>query len=232
MRPTWFLFLLMILLPCGCQQRETNLSLQQSDQAAEGAQKILAHRVSPLVDGLPPEIHAAITAALDDVNVLITSSRQSLRPALALTAGNEAPPETRTTSTMAAEHPQEFARQAAVQSGRAHVEVESYLRWAGIGEIALQWGQAAAGSLVSQLLLGGGGAGLLAGLAGLWKTARTAGAQVQTLKRAVVDAVAHGEEMEQAETEDDVRAVKDRSAKRQIVSGTRAVISQALAGKA
>ncbi len=227
----WFLFLLAILLPCGCQQRETNLALQQADQAVEGGQAIISERIAPLVAGLPPEIHAAITAALDDVVLLMTSSRESLRPALALTAGDEPAPESRTTVRLAVEHPQEFARVAAVQTGRAHAEVDDYLRWVSFASFAAQWAAAAGGSLASQLLMGGGAAGLLTSLAALWKTARTARSQIQVLKRTVVDAVTHGEEMEEAETEDDVKAVKKRSVDRQVANGTRPVIKQILDGK-
>ena len=231
----WFLFVLAILLPCGCQQRETHLALQQSDQAAEGAQAIVAERIAPLVAGLPPEIHAAITAALDDVTLLMVSARESLRPALALTAGNEPPPETRTTVRQAVEYPHEFVRAAAVQTGRAHVEVEGYLRWVGVASFAVRWGTALAGDLASQLLLGLGGSGLIAGLLGkgvqLWRTAKTATTQAGDLKRALTDAVAFGTDMEAAETDAQAEQVKDRHKVLQANSGTRPLITQALGVK-
>lgn len=219
----------------GCQQRETNLALQQADQAIEGAQTIIVEKIAPLVASMPPEIHAAITAAFDDVGLLLTSGRESMRPGLSLTAGNEPAPETRTTVRLAVEHPQEFSRAAAVQTGRAHVEVEGYLRWVGVATFAMQWATAVSEDLLSQLLLGGGAGGVLLGLLGkgaqLWRTAKTATAQAGDLKRALVDAVTHGEEMEKAETEDDVKAVKQRSIERQVATGTRPIIKQVLEKK-
>lgn len=216
-----------ILLLCGCQARETNKALQQADQAAEGSQRVLAERVAPVVAKLPPELQSEVRASLDQVVALLTSCRTSLRPALALTANGEPPPPVDTTVEEAVARPQAFISKAAVQTGRAAVEVERIGWWLSVGTIVLQFGQAIGGDLLSQLLLvAGGGTGAAALLAKGVQVYRKA----RELQAATVDAVAFGNDMAKAETNEQAAAVVDAHRKRQDRNGTRKAIQ--LAGAA
>ncbi len=218
------LSLLVIFALCGCQARETNLATQQADQAVDAAGQLLAQRVAPAVASLPPDVQAAVRSALDDAVLLLTSARESIRPALRLTAGSEPAPESPTSAQAALEHPREFVRRAAVQAGRAEIEVEGYLAWARVGSMALEWGKVAAGDLLSQLLLlTGGGAGAAALLA--------KGVQIyrkgRELQAATIDAVAFGNDMAKAETDKQAADVITAHKARQDRNGTRKTLQDA-----
>ena len=212
---------LVLALCTGCSLRETNKSLQQAGQAVEGAQHVLAAKVAPAVASLPPDLQEAVKQALDQVCQLMTSARESIQPALIVTAGNEPPPVVDTTVQEAIERPAEFTRKAAKQVGRALVEVERVGWWLQVGAVALAFGQAAAGDWLSVLLLALGGGTGAAALA-------AKGVQVfRRLKAATTDAVAFGNDMAQATTDDDARAVIKHHKVRQEHNGTRKVIQQA-----
>ena len=212
--------LLAILLLSGCQARETNLALQQADQATEGAQIILAQKVAPVVAQLPDELQAAVKKALDDACQLLTSARESMRPALALTAGNEPAPETRTTTDLAVTKPADFIRQAATQKGRADIEVEDYLSYLKVGEILIKYGQAIGGDIMTQLLLLLGGGGATTALLAKGVTA------YRSVKKAAQDSIAFGNDMAKANTDDDALAVIDKHKALQKANGTNGIIKK------
>lgn len=213
----------LILALCGCQARETNKALQQSDQAQEAAQRVLAEKIAPRIAALPVDVQAEVKTAMDQVCQLLASGRASIRPALTLTAGNEPPPTVDTTVEEAVSRPQEFIRKASAQVGRAEVEVERIGGWLATGAFVLKWGEAIAGDLMSQLLLllgGSTGAGA-AGLAvfRLWRQAKVA-------KQAVEDAVSFGNEAASVDPKDS-QAKSDlvkRHKARQKNHGTRSLI--------
>ncbi len=155
---------------------------------------------------------------------LLTSGRQSMRPALRLTAGNEPAPEPRTTTQDAVERPRAFVRLAAVQAGRAEAEVEGYLGWANVGALVLDFGKAVAGDLLAQVLLALGGGTGAAALLGkgvqVWRKAKE-------LQAATTDAVAFGNDMANAQTNDQAAAVVKLHKARQARNGTRKAIQAA-----
>lgn len=216
--------LAVLALCTGCQVRETNKALQQSDQAQEGAQRVLAEKLAPRVVLLPVEIQAEVKAAMDQVCALLASSRTSLRPALALTAGNEPPPTVDTTVEDAVERPQPFITKAAMQAGRASAEVEQIGWWLSVASVAMLWGQSVGGGLLSQLLLvAGGGTGIAALVAKGVQMFR----ELKTAKAATVDAVAFGNDAARAMTPEELKSVVDAHERRQSINGTKAVIQKA-----
>lgn len=225
------LLILACVLVLGCQARETNKALQQADQAAEGSQRVLAERVAPVVAKLPPELQTEVRAALDQAVALLTSCRTSIRPALALTANGEPPPPVDTTVEEAVARPQVFISKAAMQTGRAAVEVERIGWWLSVGVVVLQFGQAVAGDMLSQiLLLVGGSTGTAAVLAKgiqLWRTAKQATQEAKGLQVAVADAVAFGNDMSQADSDTQAAAVITAHRTRQERNGTRKAIKDA-----
>jgi len=216
-------FLLMIFT--GCQLRETNKALQQSDQAQEGAQRVLAEKIAPKLAQLPLEIQAEVKAAMDQVCALLTSSRLSIRPALALTAGNKPPPPVDTTVEEAVERPQQFTSKAGVQAGRASAEVEQVGWWLAVASVAMLWGQTVGGGLMSQLLLvAGGGTGLAALVAKGVQVFR----ELKIAKAATADAVSFGNDVAKVPPNSpELNDVIKKHKERQIKNGTRGFIDSA-----
>lgn len=218
---------------CGCQARETNKAQQQAIQATQASQQVLARDVAPAVASLPPELQAKVKEAIEQVCQLLTSAQASMQPALVLTAGNEPPPQVETTVEEAVERPAQFIAKASQQVGRAQVEVERIGWWLSVGAVAMQFGEAIAGDLMSQLLLllgGGTGAGA-AGLAvlRLWQNGKKLAAEAIQAKRAVADAVQFGNEAADVPP-DDAAARADlvrRHKERQRLNGTQDLIKQA-----
>lgn len=211
---------LVLVLSTGCQMRETNLALQQADQAAEASQRVLTEKIAPHVAALPPDVQQAVKDAMDQVCNLITSARTSLRPALTLTVGNEPPPQSDTTVEEAVERPSQFIAKSAMQTGRAAVEVERVGWWLQMSAIALRFGEAAGSNLLAIILGGSGGLGLT--IAGLMR-------HIGTLRTAVKDAVSFGNDAV-AIAPDDHEArrqllIKHKAAQR--ANGTQAVIQRA-----
>lgn len=190
-----FISFFICLLFSGCFQfRETSLALQQSDQAQEAVQKKLAHDIAPVVVHLPPELQATVKQALDDACLLLATSRDAIRPALALSQGTDPAPESRTSAELAYGKPQEFARQAAIQTGRAHAEVDHWVATVRGGEIILQYSKALSGDLLSQLLLLLGGGGLAGGVGVKLFTV------YRSIKQATKDAVSFGNDALNSDT--------------------------------
>lgn len=216
--------LAVLTLCTGCQLREINKALQQSDQAQEGAQRVIVEKIAPKIALLPLDIQAEVKAAMDQIVALLTSSRTSLRPALALTAGNEPPPPVDTTVEDAVDRPQQFITKAAVQTGRASAEAEEIGWWLSVASAAISWGQHVGGSMLSQLLLlAGGGTGAAALLAKGVQMFR----ELRTTKTAVGDAVAFGNDAAKAMTPEALKSVVDEHERRQILNGTKAVLQRA-----
>lgn len=212
--------LAVLFLLCGCQARETNLALQMSDQAQQATQQKLAQDIAPIVVHLPPEMQQAVKQAIDDACQLLTASREAIAPAIALTQGNEPAPESRTTVEQAYSHTASFVRAAAIQTGRAHIETEGYLSYVRFASMAANWGQALATDWLSMLLLGGGGLGLGGGLIAKGITA------YRSVKKAASDAVAFGNDMYAANTEDEAQAVIKKHKQHQKDNGTNEMIKQ------
>ena len=89
-----FILAVLALLCLGCQARQTNIALQQSDQAQEAAQKIVIERIAPR---LPADVQASVKESMDQVIALLSASRTSIRPAIMLTSGGEPLPNPGTT---------------------------------------------------------------------------------------------------------------------------------------
>jgi hypothetical protein len=211
---------LILVLCVGCQARETNLALQQADQATEASQRVMAEKIAPHVAALPPDVQQSVKDAMDQVCGLLTSARTSLRPALTLTAGNEPPPQTDTTVEEAIEKPQQFTAKAAMQVGRATVEVERIGWWLQVSAVALKFGEAAGNNLLALILGGSGGTGLL--VAGVLR-------HVGRLKTAVSDAVKFGNDAV-AVAPDDADARRQLIVKHKAIqeaNGTKRLIKQA-----
>lgn len=165
-------------------------------------------------------MRAKFKQKIDEILLLLATSRDSIRPALALAQGNEPAPESRTTAEQAYNQPQEFARQSSMQTGRAHAEVEQYQGWMRAASYAASYGQALATDWLSMLLLGGGGVGLAGGLA-------AKGMQVyKSVKRAAEDAIAFGDDALKATKEPEIKAVLEKHKERQEKHGTRGIIKQ------
>lgn len=213
---------LVLVLGTGCAARETNKSLQQSDQAQEAAQRVLAEKLAPLIAQLTEEANRQAREAIDQVLQLLASGRGSLRPALALTAGNEPPPPVDTTVEEAVQNPHAFTTKAAQQTGRAQVEVENIGWWLSVASIVIQYGQAIGGSLASQLLTGTGMGGLATAALLLWR-------QTATLRRALGDSVQFGNEAVDIKPDDDKArgALVKRHKERQRLHGTQGLIKAA-----
>jgi hypothetical protein len=211
-------FLFVVL--CGCQARETNQALQMSDQAQEAAQRKISTDLSATVVHLPEAMRQQQRQLIEEILLLLAASRDSIRPALALSQGNEPAPETRTTAELAYQQPKEFARQSAIQTGRAHAEVEGYLSYVRAAAFIAQYGQQLATDWLSLLLLGTGGVGLAGG-------ALAKGIQAfNSVKRAAKDAVEFGNDALAATKPDEIKKVLDKHKIIQESNGTRNTIKK------
>lgn len=211
---------ILALLLCSCQHRETNIALQQSDQAQEAAQRLLAERVAPRLAGLPVDAQSSVAATMDQIVQLLTASRTSIRPAIILTAGGEPLPDVRTTIDDAMDRQAYFITALGVQAGRAEAEVERVGWYAAIGSAVIKLGLSAADNWLSVMLGGGGIGGILLAFG-----ARHIG----KLKTAVRDSVAFGNEALEVDpsSPDQRRNLVARHKEIQKINGTRSLIDSA-----
>lgn len=149
------------------------------------------------------------------------AAEHSLGPVIKLlSAGQDVPP-VRTSVEQALGDTPGFVSDLAVQQGKAELEAEGAERdsrfWSGVS--------ATGEGLVSGLLMSLGGSGLVgAGVLRLYGAYRTA-------QKAVKDAVETGDALAGAKTDDEIKKVKEESAKKQERNGTKKAIDKAL-GKA
>lgn len=208
---------ILALLCLGCQARQTNIALQQSDQAQEAAQKIVIERIAPR---LPADVQESVKESMDQVIALLSASRASIRSAIMLTAGGEPLPNPGTMVQDAMDRHQQFISEVSIQAGRAEAEVEQIGWYASIGTMLVKFGQEGGGNLLTMLLGGAGGGGLL--LAGALK-------YVGRFKTAVRDAVAFGNEAIETNPQDVVQRniLIERHKEIQKTNGTQAIIRSA-----
>ena len=212
-----FILAVLALLFMGCQNREVNLAIQGADQAQEAAQKIIIERIAPR---LPVDVESSVRESMDQIVRLLTASRVALRPALALTAGDEPMPMPETSVVDAMQWPEEFISLLGVQTGKAEFEAKKVAWYASIGNMLVKFGQEGGGSLLTMLLGGAGGGGLL--LAGALK-------YVGRFKTAVRDAVAFGNEAIEINPQDVVQRniLIERHREIQKTNGTQAILRSA-----
>lgn len=205
----------------GCT-RETAKAAKQADQAVAA---IAVKTDTARAEIAKPEPdRAVIAAALDDVAVLTGAARTSLEPTVRLLeaeswTGSTTPD---TTPADALQHPQAFAQRSAIQAGRAGLEADraEAIRTT-VTAIA-----PVAGGLATKLLSALGGASG-AGAIALWMGRTIVGRYRQALRTTAQLA----DDLETAETDDQVDAAKDKARAAQLAAGTRPLV-QAVRGKA
>lgn len=221
----WCLLFALLLLS-GCQARETSKALTQADQATEAIQRI-AQSIADMVNQLPPELQELFKAKLEAICILASSARDSMRPARTLTNGNEPPPRVDTTVDLAAGNPHEFSRQAAIQTGKAQVEVEGVLWYFDVGQIALNFGKALTQDWLTIFLTaiagcsGTGAVGLK-----LYRVYSSLKNSVQEKERAARDAVAYGNDMSLANSDTEAAEVIRKHKAIQKQNGTNDLIKK------
>jgi hypothetical protein len=205
----------------GCT-RETAKAAKQADQAV-AAIAIKADTARAEIAKPEPD-RTVIAAALDDVAVLSGAARTSLAPTVRLLeaeswTGSTTPD---TTPADAFQHPPAFAQRAAIQAGRAGLEADrAEAIHATVTAIA-----PVAGGLGSQVLAALGGASG-AGAIALWIGRTLVGRYRSALKTTAQLA----DDLESAETEDQVDAAKTKALAAQLAAGNRPLV-QAVRGKA
>lgn len=213
--------LLILVCLAGCGMPETARATRQAEQAVEGISMILDDAVPVINEIKDEEQRKKLQEGLRRILVLVQSARLSLQPVI--TYLGEVKVET--TSKEAASQPEIFATKAALQSGRAAVEVEDRLSW---NDMFLSFVDPSSleGWLVglSTLLLGSGTAGII--IARVVKT-------IGTYKNALVDQVAYTKktkELDASDPEDaaQIAVIKEQEAERQKARGTKAIIDEAL----
>lgn len=222
-----------LVVLAGCSSsREAAASAIIAQQANQGIAKIAtAPEIGRTLATMTPEQRATLEPALRTIVDLANQAAASLSPVVARLTVDEPAAEVRTSPEMAATRPREFIADAQRQEVRAEVEVEHAKKVSALWQTAAEYGATVGDSLLSQVLLGGGGLGaLVAAGFGIVKS-RGASRTIQDLKGAVVDAVAFGKEALEVNPsdEDAVQALKDKHRAKQIANRTNHIIKQAKA---
>jgi hypothetical protein len=213
--------LLTCILLAGCGMPETARAARQAEQAVEGI-GITIREVAPLLDGVKDDVQRTkLREAFQKIIKLVQSAKISLQPNLVyLSDGREIRVDT--TSEQAAKATDTFCQKAAIQSGRAAVEVEQRMEWE---QTLLSFVDPnnLEGLLtgLSVLLFGSGTVGLI--------VARTLKA-FQTHKAALQDALMYGKEGLKINPDDNrnIEKLKEQHAARQRARGTHSLIAEQL----
>lgn len=214
---------LLALFIGGCSTRETAKSTVMAAQAVEGGELILAGpELAAAVNDprMPEDLRVVIRAQVGAACELFAQARENIAPAVNLLSDGK-PVETGTSAAEAARDPRAFQRLAGRQVGRAEAEVQGLLWWRAVGGAVLSLGKGISGSLLSQTLLGLGGAGGL-GAAGLII------ARVLAIKNKVTAAMAdYASDAAAADPSkpEELEAVKTKHQKRQIAAGIHGAVA-------
>lgn len=224
---------LLLLSAIGCApMRQAAAAATQAQQAGTGAAKIAAGpEMAQALADLEPEKRAQIEKLLAQIVALGNQVASSLSPVIArLTVDDPAAP-VRTTVDQAVSDTAQFVADAQMQAGRAEAEVEQAHAISDALHVAASYGQAIAGSLMSQLLLGTGGAGLVAAAGAIAVRVKSS---FGTLKRSLEDAVQFGSDALAVDPKDSdqVAELKERHKAKQAARGTIATIKQIKAAHA
>jgi hypothetical protein len=203
---------------------ETARSAKQAEQGVEAIGEIITV-AAPFIDEIDDEAQREkLREAFKKVITLVQSARLSLQPVLAyLGDGKEIKVETTVKEAVAS--PEVFATKAALQAGRAAIEVEDRLTWT---DMFLQFLDPSAieGIIMnlSLLLTGSGAAGYVA--IRIFKT-------IKTYKEALIDQVMYTKKTKELDASDpddakEIDRIKEQEAMRQKARGTKPIIDEAL----
>ena len=218
------LILAMIVLAGCAKSREAAASAIQAQQASQGVVKIAtAPDIAQALATMTPEQRAVVEKALRTIVALANQASDSLAPVVQRLTVDEPAAPIQTTSDMAAAQPEQFIRLAQRQTGRAEAEADQAQQQADYWRLAADYGSAIADSLWSQLLLAGGGTGLIAAAGGIALRARTV---IGKLHNAVSDAVEYGTDVAKVAPDDQeaLAAVREKHKAKQAANGTRDII--------
>jgi len=227
----FFLVILVVIaiISSGCSTKETARSAMQGDLAIQGAQHLLASpEIDAAVQQLPPELHAAITDGLRDINQLLNSARISIAPAIKLTSQGEFI-DAQLTVDDAIRNTSEFTSRAARQAGRAEAETDRLLSWLAVGKMTIYYGQSLVGNGMSTWLFGGGFMTLL--MAGLGKGVQMYNQQrmkVDLFQKEKEDVIRYASEVEYETDPEKIERIKRDHIKRQRERGTLSGIAESL----
>ena len=217
------------LVMVGCaSSREAGASAIQAQQASQGIAKVATGpEVVKALATMTPEQRQALEPVLRQIVDLANQAAESLSPVVARLTVDEPAAEVRTSVEQAVTDPKGFIADAQRQAGRAEAEVEHAQKVSRAWKVVANYGAALGDSLLSQLLLGGGTAGLLAAAGGIAMRAKKV---IGGLHDAVGDAVSYAKDVEAVDPKDTkaIEEVRKKHKALQEANGTRDTIKSKL----